>query len=341
MKRKRQVAAMIIAMGLGLAAAPPVFSAEGELPDPVAFAVALELGDVTQARTWLDRGLPPDFLGSRVGTGLMLGAWEGNLEMMALFLERGADINRLNASGESALALAAWRGQKAAVEWLLARGAKVDAPARHWSALHYAVFAGHGDLADQLMARGADINALTPNGSSVLMMAAREGREELARKLIEKGADRSPKNDWGDGALEWAMRYDRLNIARMVSQPEEFKIAISKPKESWGEPQRSLQMSSELESLLSIRQVLAERKLSTAQIDQRIAAERVRLVRAEMDRAAPPRATALEITASRKNPQAQSAKVVDQAVEPGRFKVPPATFSGKPRMPPKAPVKNY
>lgn len=341
MKRKRQVAAMIIAMGLVLPVAPTVFSAEPALPDPVAFTVALELGDLARARAWLDRGLPPDFLGSRVGSGLMIGAWEGNLAMMALFLERGADIDRLNANGESALALAAWRGQKAAVEWLLARGAKVNAPARHWSALHYAVFAGHNEVADLLLARDADINALTPNGSSVLMMAAYEGREELARKLIEKGADRSPKNDWGDGALEWAMRYNRLNIARMVSNPEEFNIAVSKPKASWGEPQRSVRMSPELESLLAIRERLVERKLSTAQIDQRIAAERVRLVRAEMDAAAPPRATALEISASRKDPQAQSARIVEEGGKAGGFKVPPATFTGRPRMPPKAPVKNY
>jgi ankyrin repeat protein len=94
-------------------------------------------------------------------------------------------------------------------------------------------FAGHADVADFLIEQGADINALSTNGSSVLMMAVYEGHKELARKLIEKGADRTPKNDWGDGALEWAMRQDRLEIARMVSNPEEFNIAVSQPKESW------------------------------------------------------------------------------------------------------------
>lgn len=329
-------------MGLLAPAAAPVFSAEpGPAPDPVAFAVAMELGDLAKARAWLDQGLAPDFMGSRIGSGLMIGAWEGNLELMELFLGRGANIDQLNASGESALALAAWRGKPAAVQWLLEHGARVNAPDRHWSALHYAVFAGHNQLVDTLIERGADINARTANGSSVLMMAAYEGRDELARKLIEKGADRSPKNDWGDGALEWAMRFNRLNIARMVTNPEEFNIAISRPKESWGEPQRSVRMSPELETLLGIRERLAERKMATEAIDQRIAAERVRLVRAEMDAAAPPRATALEITASRKQPQAQSARIVEDGGKAGGFKVPPATYSGKPKMPPKAPVRNY
>ena len=103
--------------------------------------------------------------------------------------------------------MAAWRGNLDAVKWLLEHGARINAAPRQWSALHYAVFAGHDDVADYLMAQGADINAQSTNGSTVVMMAIYEGREELARKLIEKGADRALKNDWGDGALEWAMRF--------------------------------------------------------------------------------------------------------------------------------------
>ena len=139
---------MIIAMALGLGA--PLAFAARELPGPVAFSNALELGDVRLAREWLDAGLPVDFQGSRIGSGLMIGAWEGNLALMQLFLERGAAINALNANGESALALAAWQGKQAAVEWLLANGASLNAGERQWTALHYAVFAGHQALAEQL-----------------------------------------------------------------------------------------------------------------------------------------------------------------------------------------------
>jgi hypothetical protein len=177
----------------------------------------------------------------------MIGAWEGKIELMRLFISRGADINKLNANGESAMALAAWRGHLEAVKWLLERGARINAAPRQWSALHYAVFAGHPEVANYLIEQGADINAQSTNGSSVLMMAVYEGHQDLARKLIEKGADRTPKNDWGDGALEWAMRQNRLEIAKMVSNPEEFNIAVSQPKEKWGEPMRSLRTSKELE----------------------------------------------------------------------------------------------
>jgi hypothetical protein len=331
---------MIIGLG---AIAPLAGQAADALPTPLAFVHRMELGDLKQAEAWLDAGLAPDFMGSRTGSGLMIGAWEGNLELMRLFISRGADINRLNANGESALALAAWRGNLEAVKWLVDRGARINAPARHWSALHYAVFAGHNTVADYLIEQGADINALSTNGSSVLMMAVYEGREDLARKLIEKGADRTPHNDWGDGALEWAMRYNHLNIARMVSNPEEFNIAVSQPKEKWGEPKRSLRSSKELETLLAMREKLVERGMSPETIDKRISAERVRIVRSELDRQAPAqRAPTLEISASRNKPQEQSANIVYG--EDGKavgYKAPPATYFGQPKMPVKGNVKNY
>lgn len=315
--------------------------AESKLPDPVAFAVNMELGDLGRAQAWLDAGLPPDFMGSRIGTGLMIGAWEGNLDLMKLFLERGADINRVNDNGESALALAAWRGQKAAVDWLLARGAKLNPGNRRWSALHYAAFTGNDTLLDELIAQGADINARAPNGSTPLMMAVYEGKEDIAKKLLDKGAQTQVKNDWGDGALEWAMRYNRLNIARLVSNAEEFNAAVSRPRESWGEPAKSMSNSRELDQLLSMREKLVARGMAPDSIDRRIAAERMRIAKAEMERAPAKRAPSLEISASRQKPQAQSAQVVYDENGKAMFKAPPATYFGAPKMPAKGPVKNY
>jgi len=342
MKRTaKRLVAMIIGMGGLLLVAFPVYSATAT-PDPVAFTNSMELGDVRQAEQWLDAGMSPDYMGSRIGTGLMIGAWEGKIELMRLFISRGADIDLLNNNGESALVMAAWRGQMEAVKWLLERGARINAPNRKWSALHYAVFSGHTEVADYLIEQGADINAQSTNGSSVLMMAVYEGHQDLARKLIEKGADRNPKNDWGDGALEWAMRQNRLEIARMVSNPDEFNIAVAKPKETWGEPVRSLRTSKELENLLNIRETLVKRGFSTEAVDKRISVERMRIVRSEMDRSTPGRAATLEITASKAKPQEQSTKIIyDDKGKAVGYKAPATTYFGTPKMPPKVPVRNY
>ena len=330
--RGKLLVAMIIGMGLVVPVHAQFWSRDpAALPTPTAFVTNLELGDLDQAKAWLDAGLAPDFMGSRIGSGLMIGAWEGNLDMMRLFISRGADINRMNGAGETAIILAAWRGHLEAVKWLVERGARINAPARQWTPLHYAAFAGHRQVADYLMEQGADINALSTNGSSVLMMAIYEGREDMARLLIEKGAERSFRNDWGDGALEWAMRYNQLSIARMITNPEEFNLAVSQPKEAWGEPARSLRMSKELEELMEMREKLVVRGEPTEAIDKRIAIERVRVMRSEIDQAkAPQRAATMEITASRKAPKDQSAKIIyDGKGKPGEAKPAPRTAPAK------------
>jgi len=326
--RGKLLVAMIIGMGLVLPVYAQFWSRDpAALPTPTAFVTNLELGDLAQAQAWLDAGLAPDFMGSRIGSGLMIGAWEGNIDMMRLFISRGADINRMNGNGETAIILAAWRGHLEAVKWLVERGARINAPPRQWTPLHYAVFSGHRQVADYLMEQGADINALSTNGSSVLMMAIYEGREEMARLLIEKGAERSFRNDWGDGALEWAMRYNQLSIARMITNPEEFNLAVSQPKETWGEPTRSLRMSKELEELMEMREKLVARGEPTEALDKRIAIERVRVMRSEIDQPkTPQRAATMEITASRKAPKDQSAKIIyDNKGKPGEAKPAPKT----------------
>ena len=249
----RQILTSIIARAAAFVLVLALFAAPAlaALPDPVAFSWAVERGDVAKVRSWLDEGLDPEFQGSQIGSGLMLAAWQGNIEMMQLFLERGANPRRANRNGEQALQLAAWNNHMEAVKWLLAHGAPVNRDGNYWGALHYATFNGHKELARYLIERGANVNAKSPNGSTPLMMAAREGREDLATLLLESGADTKSKNDWGDSALTLAMRYDHYRVGKMISSPEEFEIAVKAPKEDFGVPSRSASAPSEIEELLA------------------------------------------------------------------------------------------
>ncbi len=208
-------------------------------PDPITFGYAVERGDLRTVTRWLDEGLNPDYEAAQVGTGVMVAAWYGQVEMMALFVARGADLRRSNRNGEQALQLAAWGGHLDAVRWLLEHGVPLERQGNNWGALHYAVFNGHQKLVEELIARGANVNARSPNLSTPLILAAREGRDDLARLLLESGANPKAQNDWGDTPLTMAMRYDHLHLAKMISSPEEFEIAVKAPKESFGEALRS------------------------------------------------------------------------------------------------------
>lgn len=186
------------------------------LPDPVTFSAAIERGDRDAAKRWLNSGLSPDFEGRNIGSGLMIGAWEGNLPMMEIFFKAGADVNYINVHGEQALLHAAWKGKLEAVRWLLEHGAKIDREGKAWSALHYAAFAGHRDVATYLLERGANPNALSTNGSTPLMMAAREARQDIATALLASGARTDIVNEHGENAAQWALRNNNLKIAKLI-----------------------------------------------------------------------------------------------------------------------------
>lgn len=285
------------------------------LPDAISFRVQMEAGNLERARTWLDAGLDPNYLGDKVGSGLMIAAREGNLPLMELFVARGADVNLANSLGETALMHAAWKGKLEAVRWLLAHGARVNQDGAKWSALHYAVFAGNAEVASLLLENGADINARSPNGSSVLMMAVYEGREEMVRWALAHGADTSAKNENGDGALEWAMKFDQTKIARMVSTSEDFRAAASRPKADWGQVRRSEAVPPDVADLLRIRELLVSRNLAVDKVDRRIAALRAKYARESLKKQAPP-PRMLEITAERQAPERQEVRLVPWETRP-------------------------
>ena len=280
-----------------------------DLPDPAAFSVALERGDVARATAWLEAGLPPDFLGETIGSGLMIGAWEGNLALMEVFLAHGADVDQVNTHGETALLLAAWKGQLEAVRWLIAHGARVNRAGREWSALHYAAFAGHGEVVRYLLTRGAAVDAPSPNGSTPLMMAAREGHAAVANQLLGAGAQGGIVNDRGENAVVWAMRNNNPAIARAIVGSPTFSELATRPADSWGRAVRSRPLPDRADRLLAQARALAA-------LDQREdalktyheALEAIRQASRTAERNTASRAaTGLVISAKRGSPNEQSA----------------------------------
>lgn len=88
---------------------------------------------------------------------------------------------------------------------LLEKGACVSTRSRDgWTALHRAIWNGHGSIVKLLVARGADINAKDFNGESVLQQAAWRGQDDMVRFLIESRVDVNAKSNNGETALHWA-----------------------------------------------------------------------------------------------------------------------------------------
>lgn len=281
----------------------------GGLPDAARFSSVIESGDVNKAQSWLDAGLAPDFEGEPIGTGVMIAAWTGNLAMLELFHARGADLNRRNRHGEQALLHAAWRGQLAALRWLLDHGARLERGGSQWSALHYAAFAGHAEVVDELLGRGAEVNARAPNGSTPLMMAAREGREGIAVRLLQAGADPALRSEWDLDALAMAERNNNLRIARLI-QASDPALIKRPPPATAPPPLRSQPVPDATDALLAkARGLEAAGKRAEALAVYRAALAELRGKEAGKTSTPPRQLTGVRIQARRTAPSEQRAEL--------------------------------
>jgi ankyrin repeat protein len=132
----------------------------------------------------------------------------------ALLSHPQLDVNALNRAGESALMLAALKGDMALVRRLVERGATINQSG--WNALHYAATGPNPEVAGWLIERGAQLDALSPNGTTALMMAAGYGNEQTAELLLAKQADAQLRNQRGLSAADFARTAGRETLAKRL-----------------------------------------------------------------------------------------------------------------------------
>ncbi len=117
----------------------------------------------------------------------MIAARQGYVATVQLLLAARAKVDQRNRFGDTALMVAALNGHVAVVKQLRARGAEVNFAG--WTPLIYAATGGHDEIVRYLLAEGADVDAQSPNGTTALMMAVREGRPATAELLLARGAN--------------------------------------------------------------------------------------------------------------------------------------------------------
>lgn len=178
-------------------------------------AVASDQAAVVEAL--LRRGFDPNSPDERGRSALIVALQSGSGRVVAALLAHpGLQIDSANAAGETALMIAALGGERAAAEQILARGAQVNREG--WSPLHYAASGPSTALVALLLDRGAAIDARSPNGTTPLMMAARYGDERSALLLLERGADARKRNDRDLTAADFARLAGRAGLAERLEK---------------------------------------------------------------------------------------------------------------------------
>lgn len=151
----------------------------------------------------LQRGFDPNTPSPELQPALTLALQKGALKVAEILIAwPSVQVNRLNPNDESPLMLAALKGQTRLAEQLIARGADVNKTG--WTPLHYAATGGHPDLIRLLLEHHAYIDAESPNGTTPLMMAAYYGGPRVTKLLLEEGSDPRLKNQKNLSALDFA-----------------------------------------------------------------------------------------------------------------------------------------
>lgn len=163
---------------------------------------AVEDGHTKSVERLLDRGLDPNTADPKGNTILMMAARLGHRELVALLIKRKASVTKRSPFGDTALMMASLRGDLEIARLLVENGAEVSH--RGWAPIHYAAFENRAEIIRYLIAKGADKDALAPNGYSALMLAARGGHVEAAKGLLYEDADVRVKGPKGETALSIA-----------------------------------------------------------------------------------------------------------------------------------------
>lgn len=168
------------------------------------FALAAFNDRDDEVRLMLSRGMDPGTVGPDGTPVLATAAREGSEKVVDVLLAAGAKVDQPNTYGDTALKLAALNGRMSIAKKLRARGAQIETPG--WTPLIYAATGGHDEMVRYLLAEGANINAVSPNGTTALMMAVREEKFSTAELLVARGANVNVSNEQGATALSWAER---------------------------------------------------------------------------------------------------------------------------------------
>ena len=147
-------------------------------------------------------------------------ATEARLERIRRALEQGLDVNKTDPDGRTALMIAAFDGYTEVVALLLDYGAEVDrSDGAGRTAMMYASSGPFPQTVELLLRRGADVNhGDTAEGWTALMLAAAEGHQLVVEVLLRHGADIELTDQDGDAAIDHARERRQTHIVALMTR---------------------------------------------------------------------------------------------------------------------------
>jgi ankyrin repeat protein len=147
-------------------------------------------------------------------------AEKGDLTKVKELLKQDpALVSARDKMGKTPLHLAAENDHKDVAEFLLANGADINAKDSNggFTPLDLALSgARYKEMVEFLLAKGADANATSNQGLTPLMEAAMRGQRDAADLLLAKGANVNAVDSKGNTPLLWAMMMGHMDYAKLL-----------------------------------------------------------------------------------------------------------------------------
>lgn len=174
-------------------------------------------GEIGVVGQHLRSGLSPDVRARSEMTPAMAAAFKGHIRILELLDEHDADFALNTPEGLSALSFAIEGDQPDAVRFLISKGIGPNSLIyRDLAPLVVAVIRNRFQPTQTLIEAGADVNFVTPDGATALMLAAERGYRDLVELLLNAGANPSLTDSNGMSAAELAESYGHTAIAKRI-----------------------------------------------------------------------------------------------------------------------------
>jgi uncharacterized protein len=178
-----------------------------------AVLTAMYYGQSGIARLLVERGAP---------LTLFEAAAVGDLPTVQRAIQQDPQsANAFAPDGFQPLGLAAFFGNTEVAQYLLAHGADPNTASKnslHVQPLNSAAAGMHLEIVRALLAHGADPNARQEGNFTPLHSAAQNGKVEMLNLLLDAGADPTLTSDQGQSALDFAQDQGHTEVVKILKQ---------------------------------------------------------------------------------------------------------------------------
>jgi quinoprotein dehydrogenase-associated probable ABC transporter substrate-binding protein len=152
-------------------------------------------------------------------TPLMQAAYTDDAADVRVLVAHGADPNAVNRQHLTALGIAAQYEKNSSAMALIAAGANPGAAigGAGYTPLMLATANDAQPLAQALIAKGAQVNAVNSGGVTALMIAVADGNADMVELLLRAGANASVRTSRGDTALSIAREKRNSKIMQLLA----------------------------------------------------------------------------------------------------------------------------